>query len=117
MEWLPIVKGTIASLIGTMLFVLMLPIFTKMLRPKMVQPTYEELKREKDIMGSVVFFSVIWVPMVFPRIDLTSFVGEWFVIVYAACLCLAYLLARLAFTLLDRKKSAAQGPAQNSGEA
>jgi hypothetical protein len=103
MKWPPVVIGTIFAL----LFALYMTAMAR--RKKVKQPTYEELKRERDALLFGICFAIFWVWIVAPRVD-WSFLGvSWTGLFYSICLWAVYYVARWVLKRMDRSKSRTEG--------
>jgi flagellar biosynthesis/type III secretory pathway M-ring protein FliF/YscJ len=119
MSWFAAVFSTVfLFLVSLFLWRIMYVSAEKKQQEKKKQPTYEELRRNVNILLCWLFFVSFWLVSVAPRVNwsLWSFWGANVTgLFYWILLAVALLLMRWVIIVLDRKKSAAQELGHNNG--
>lgn len=99
MDWIAVVVYSMGAL-GVALY-----LTWQIRRKRAKQPTYDELKRDRDALFFAFIFSGFWILMAASRVDWKFFGEPWTGLCIMICFASAYRLARFFFERMDRPKT------------
>jgi uncharacterized BrkB/YihY/UPF0761 family membrane protein len=98
MDWKPFVIGSTCAFGATICFFLLLKFIPHRWHRKAdKQLSYEGLRRERDVFSVLLYYSVMWVMWVPPRVDVATW-DNWLGVVFAA----SVLIVRYILLLIDK---------------
>jgi len=105
MDWMPFVKGSTMALGATITFYFIMKFLTGMRQRKIEkQPSYEKLKQDGNILGMLLYFSVMWVLWVPTRV-IDSAGQDWMGVIFAATLLIVRYIFQIIEKLTNRPKA------------